>query len=236
MGRFRFVLPAALMIVSGLAAAADASPILGQIDDFEDGTTQNWVINLLGTGAPPPGALPVNLSSGGPAGTDDNFLRLTSVGGGGAGSRLTALNVMQWTGDYLTSGITAISMDVRNLGTTDLELRLLFEDPMGGAPENIAASTDSIFVPGGSGWTQIIFPITPSALTALTGDVNEVLANTTVLRLFHGPLLAFPGPPSVALLDIDNITATQVQAPEPAALALLGLAAAALARRRNRQP
>lgn len=27
--------------------------MIGQIDNFEDGTTQNWIINVLGMGSPP---------------------------------------------------------------------------------------------------------------------------------------------------------------------------------------
>ena len=184
----------ALVCAIGFSTTANAAPILGQVDDFEDGTTQGWVINLLGMGSPPPATLPQNIATGGPAGVDDNFLQLTSIGGNVAGGRLTAANPFgQWAGDYLASGITVISMDVRNLGTSDLELRLLFEDPtfMTG-PANIAVSTDSIFLAAGGGWQSVLFPIVPSALTAVLGNVNDVLSNTTVVRIFHSPTAAFP--------------------------------------------
>src|SRR4029453_3320693 len=104
---------------------------IGQVDNFEDGTTQNWVINLLGMGSPPPSTLPTNVPTGGPAGAGDNYLRLTSTGiPETAGSRLVAVQYQhQWAGNYIAAGITAITMDVNNLGDTDHYLRVLFADP-----------------------------------------------------------------------------------------------------------
>jgi hypothetical protein len=181
---------------------------VGQVDTFEDGTTQNWVINLLNLGAPPAAALPVNIASGGPAGAEDNYLRLTAVGGGGAGGRLVVINFMgQWAGDYIAQGFNAIEMDVNNLGNSDLSLRLLFADPGAGPPANVAVSQVPIVVPAGSGWTSISFPIGPSHLLGLAGEVDEALRNTTELRLFHSADPTFPGPAIVAQLGVDNIRA-----------------------------
>ena len=122
---------------------------IGQVDNFEDGTTQNWVINLLGMGSPP--SPPANIPTGGPAGVGDNYLQLTSTGIlNTAGSRLVGVNYMhQWTGNYIAAGITSLSMDVNNLGNTDLYLRLLFADPMDAPPDNEAFSDDSYLSPGG---------------------------------------------------------------------------------------
>ena len=231
--RVRFGSTLALVFGLALATSANAAPILGQIDDFEDGTTEGWIINLLGMGAPPAETIPTNIPTGGPGGAGDNYLQLTSLGTLGAGGRLTAMNVLgDWAGNYLTSGITAIEMDVINLGNTDLDLRLLFEDPIPNPPQNIAVSTNSILLPAGSGWTHVVFPISPDALTAVLGDVNLALSNTTVLRIFHSTTTTFPGEPVAAQLGVDNIEASQL--PEPATLALFGVAAAAALRRRTR--
>ena len=92
-------LAAALTLAQGAAAVT-----LGQIDDFEDGTTQGWVVGI-GTGATSP-VPPVAVATGGPDGADDGYLLLTSVGGFGAGSRLAVINATQWAGDYTTSGIS----------------------------------------------------------------------------------------------------------------------------------
>lgn len=217
----------------GIAHPA-AAVVLGQTDTFEDGTTQGWIVNVLGLGVHP--APPANVATGGPAGADDNFLLLTSIGGQAAGSRMTVNNGAQWSGDYLAAGIGAISMSVNNLGTNDLFLRLLFEDPMAGPPTNLAFSTDPVIVAAGTGWQSIVFPIAPTDLTALNGTVLDALTGTTLLRLYHSVAPGFPGDPIVAQLGVDNIQA-QAPIPEPGtwALMLAGLGAIGLAMRRARK-
>jgi hypothetical protein len=217
-----------LAVVLGALPASAAPILIGQQDTFEDGTTQGWVVSLLGSPSPVP---PVNVATGGPAGVDDNYLQLTSIGGGGAGSRLTVINPAQWAGDYLAGGVGSVSMDLLNLGATDLSLRLLFEDPAGGPPTNIAASTTPFVLGAGSGWVHATFGIAPADLTALMGDASAALSGATVIRLFHSDVIGFPGLPIVASLGVDNITAEAI--PEPASLVLFSVSLGmALARRR----
>jgi hypothetical protein len=212
--------PPFLAALAALALAQGAAAVtLG----FEDGTAQGWVINLLGAGSPPAAALPANVASGGPDGADDAWLRLTATGLGGAGSRLSAINVSQWAGDYTAAGITAIAMRVVNLGATDLSLRLLFADPGPGPPANQAVSTAAVFVPAGSGWIDVLFPVAVDALTPILGSAELALAGATELRIFHAPLDTFPGPDVAAQLGVDDVRA--VPEPDVAALLALGLAA-----------
>jgi hypothetical protein len=119
-------------------------------------------------------------------------------------------------------------MDLRNFGATDLTLRLLFADPAGGPPANIAVTTASATLPAGGGWTRVVFPVSPGELTVLLGDATPLLGSTTLLRLFHGPGAAFLGDLVNGVLGVDNITAV----PAPAGWLLMATAVGALASRR----
>jgi len=209
---------------------------INQVDDFEDGTTQGWIVNLLGLGAHP--SPPQNIPDGGPSGIGDNYLQIESVGGNAEGSRLSVINLGQWAGDYTSTGITGITADLNNFGATDLNIRLLFEDPTIGPPTNVAVSTD-VFLPAGGGWTPVTFGVTAADLTTLQGDVNALLSGVTALRFIHNPDAGFPPPPIVALLGIDNIQAIgPAVIPEPStavffAVGILGILGLGLKRRRK---
>ena len=201
---------AALCLLGNSAAALT----IGQVDDFEDGTVENWIVGVAGAPHPQP---PENVASGGPAGADDNYLRLTSFGGQGAGSRLVVVNVAQWAGDYAGAGVNAIEMDLLNMGPNDLFIRLLLEDPMGGPPTNVAVSTSAFVLPSASNWTHAVLSLKPEDLTALIGSVNTVLSNATAVRIYSSPVAIFPPDPVIGLLGVDNIRALSVSTPAKAA-------------------
>lgn len=220
----------AVVIVRGLAwpIAAGASPILGQVDTFEDGTVAGWQVGDISHSAPP-----ANIDGGGPAGVDDHYMRLTAFGGGNRpGSRLTAFNEMQWAGDYLAAGITSISMDVRNFGPDDVTLRLLLLTLVAGSFPNAAVTFDGILLPAAGNWTSVSFSLLPSDLNVLEGTAEGALSQATSLRIFHNPDPTFSvapsssSPPVTALVGVDNIRARAATVPEPATLSLLALALA----------
>jgi hypothetical protein len=218
--RFIRVVLSVMALSMTLPANAWASAII--LDDFQDGTVESWVVSGGPGGGVHP-APPANIATGGPSGAGDRYMRLTALGGLGAGSRLTVNNMDQWAMNYIASGVTQIEMDVNNLGNTDLVLRLLFEDPMGAPPTNIAFSDDGIILPAGGGWIHAVFDVTPGALVAALGTAEGALLNTTALRIFHSPVDVFPGEPIVASLGVDNIAAIAPTAvPEPTSLLLLG--------------
>ena len=232
-------MPLLLAGMLGLASVVSAAPILGQVDSFEDGLTAGWSVGAgepVGAQHPAP---PQNVATGGPAGAGDNYLQLTALGATGPGSRLSAFNMDQWAGDYLSAGITALSMDVRNFGPQDVVLRLLLAGPFGPmGPQNAVATSDSISLAAGGGWVRATFSLRPEDLVGLLGTAHGALSQAGELRLFHNPAALFLGPggqssPAVAaVVGIDNVTAV----PEPAALLLLGLAVTLGEAWRQRRP
>jgi hypothetical protein len=231
--------------LSFLTAPAVASPILGMVDTFQSVTTEGWFAGGGPFGQFPP-VPPQVVSTGGPTGANDAYLQIAATGFGGPGGRLVAMNASQWTGDF--TGIPTIEMDVFNFGQVELALRLLFEDPSAGPPTNIAITTTSVAVPSGSGWMRVSLAIDALSLTALEGNVSDLLDSVTLVRLIHAPLAAFPGPPIAAVLGVDNISAGPVDrpgpfpdptpVPEPSTLFLIsgGLVIAGLASRKRRRP
>ena len=202
-----------------MAAAIGTAPVAhavsaGEIDTFAAGV-EGWFAGGGPSGQMPAGS-PAWVATGGPAGAGDGFLRISSTGSDDAGGRLVAMNVAQWAGNYGAAGISAIAMDLRNLGASDLTVRLYFEDPIPGPPRNEAVTTQGVTVPTGGNWMHALFPIGPGSLTVLQGSATTLLGNTTVLRIFSGTAADFPPERFAGQLGVDNIQAV----PEPETFAL----------------
>ena len=202
------------------------------IDDFEDGTTAGWHVGDPDSHPAPP----VNVPTGGPAGVDDAYLQLQAFGGTGPGSRLSVLNLSQWTGDF--TNIAAIGMDVNNFGPNEVVLRLLFVNfpDAPGPPTDVAWTLAPVVVPSGSDWNMVGFSLDPSNLFAPFGTVFGALSDVDELRIFHNPDPAFGGPqvgapPVVVTLGVDNIgvilETTPIPEPSSMLLMLAGLGAGA---------
>ena len=178
-----------------------AQVTLNQVDDFQDGTTQNWRIGGAGGGSGP-----INVADEGPAGAGDNCLQYTSNGVGGmVASRMIFYSQNeQWSGDFIAEGIDQISMDVR-VQTNDLNLRIAMQ----GTGTQIC-TTNAINVEASGNWTSITFPISPSDFTIVSGgsDINTVLGTVGTLRILSNNAPDWLGEEIAAVLQVDNVTAS----------------------------
>ena len=234
------MLRAVLVLALSALTASTAWALPVGIDNFEDGTTIGWHV-----GNPTHPAPPVNVPTGGPAGVDDAYLQIQAFGGEGPGSRLSVLNLAQWTGDF--TSVAGIGMDVNNFGPDEIVLRLLFVNfpDAPGPPTDVAWTVTPVVIPSGSAWNSIGFSLDPSNLFAPFGTVAGALADVDELRIFHNPEPAFGGPsvgaPAVvATLGIDNIgaivEATPIPEPSSMLLMLAGLGAGARRMFRGKRP
>lgn len=211
-GRVRAIaLQRVLGAVCCLALVPAASAIsLSSVNDFESGTTQSW-----GNGGPAPD--PQNISTGGPAGLNDNFLKITSDGSGSAG-KLTSFNRdAAWLGNYLLSGVTAIRMDLQNLGTVSLSIRIAFKGTTSqGAPGY--SSTTAFTLPADGLWYTATFPVNASSMTGVNSPsaFNTFMTNPAEFRILHATSPSLTGTNVTSVLGVDNITAI----PEPGVIAL----------------
>jgi len=214
---------------------------VGQLDNFEDGTLQDWAMGIASVTA----SFMTNITDGGPVGVGDSYLEVTSdrtVSGGG--SRLTFFNRLQWTGDYTAAGITAIAMDLKNFSPSEvLNMRLAINGGFGPSTNmtgGVFTSAASISLDSGSGWTRAVFSLLPGDLISISGgrggnttgnDVQATLANVLELRLLNSATPDWSGLRTTATLGVDNITAV----PLPPSLVLFGSGLVALLPRRRKQ-
>lgn len=192
-----------------LAASPAAGVMLGQVDDFQDGTLQGW-------GG---GASPFNVSTGGPDGTGDRYLRISSLNG-----NLGANHLTHWTGDYVAEAIGSLEFHMNNLGATPLSIRITVFGPSGSY-----SSTNATVLPASSGWVSVEFGLDSASLTQTSGflTLEQTLEDVTTFALRHDPdPISPPGEqnPVTGTLGIDNVTAL----PEPGVIPPLALGSALL--------
>ncbi len=196
-----------------LALASSAHAIgFGQIDDFQDGTTQQWANGGV------PGAPPVlNIATGGPGGAGDRFMQISSTGSG-AGSRLTVFNRAQWLGDYIATGVTSIEVDLNNFSDIELSVRIAFKTDPG--PGSSGFLSLPFILNAGSGWQHAVFTISPATMLAIGGpaDFNTFFSgNFEEIRFINEvDPIDLNGDRVVGQLGIDNVHAV----PEPTTFVL----------------
>jgi hypothetical protein len=226
-----------LLAVGLLPAAGQAGPIVGQIDTFEDNTTQGWSIGtppMPGPGFTPPVIVP----TGGPTGAGDHFMLLTADGVR-PGGRLTVFNRQQWAGDFLSAGVNAVDMDLKNLGTVPLTLsmRIAIKTNDTRTSTGYSSTTPFILPPDGQ-WHHAVFLLDPDNLTPIGSPppLDTLLSNVAEFRILDSVRPALNGDVIDTKVGVDNIRALELPEPGSFALFLAGGAGAWgwLCRRRSR--
>lgn len=191
--------------------------VLGTAHTFEDGTIMNWIGGTDRTNV-----------AGGPGGAADRFLRVQTTATSSAGSHLATHNRgPEWSGDYLGAGVTGVQADLRNLGSTQLTMRLVFFS-LG----TRWTSTTPVVLPAGGGWTRVTFPIGPSDLTRALGTNTyaQMISSVDGIMFRHDLTPSSQGDPINGTLGIDNLLAI----PGPGTAGAVGLLAGLGALRRRR--
>ena len=205
-----FVIGTTVSLLVLLSVELEASPIVGQIDTFSAASTLGWSMGL------PPA--PLVISTGGPAGGGDGYLQITADGVDIDG-RLTVFNRSQWAGDFLSAGVTAVEMDLRNFGDSPLSIRIgLKQSATIGSPG--FASTVGFSLPVDGLWHHATFLLDAADLTRLNSTtllLDTLLSNVAEFRILNSGAPSLTGGFIVGQLGVDNIVAV----PEPSALLLL---------------
>lgn len=196
-------------------------PVVGRVDDFEEGTLEGWSS----------GADYRNISGGGTSGTDDKYLQLERPKPTAPYPfHIGAKNTTTWAGDYLTAGVKAIEMDIKTFsitfGPANLSLRVVLFGP-GGA----FSTKDPITIITDEDWQHVEFGLTRSDLVRVSGygsiyfdpgpeidNLTETLSNVETLLIRHD---SAPEPTPIGLhpehisatIGIDNISAVLGPAP-----------------------
>lgn len=215
-----------LLVSSGNVFAIEA----GQVDDFGDGTEQNWIWGRSGFGGP------IAISGG----IDGSiYLETESFGGGDSpGSRMALINREQWTGDFSSAGISSIRMDALNDGPNfafeDMMLRIGFSSKSASVGSGRVVTSEAFLVARDAGWQQIEFDL--GQLTAIAGsNINEVMSSVSEMRILSTAEPLFIGDQVIARLGVDNIAAVTVPEPStcPAWFALVAFALRRVSRTRK---
>ena len=193
---------------------------VGFLSDFEDNTIQSWTNGSSGPD-------PLNINTGGPLGVNDNFLQITADGSGSVGKLTSFSTSSNWLGNYISAGVTAIEMDLKNFGTTALSIRIAFKTGSSGY-----STTTGFALAADNSWHHASFAVSAAAMTGISGPgtFNTFMTNPGQMRILHSASPSLNGDTLVSQLGVDNIRAV----PESGMALLSMLTGACLLLRRKR--
>jgi hypothetical protein len=215
--RLLFTKSAFAALLAGLLfpMAGRAGPILGQIDTFENNTSDGWMIgDPLARNPPVPGFTPpAIIPTGGPAGVGDHFMLLTADAAR-SGGRLTVFNRDQWAGNFLQAGVNLVEMDLENFGTTPLSMRIAIKAGTGIGSAGYV-STVPFVLPADGQWHHASFLLDPESLTAIGAapPLATLLSNVAEFRILNSARPALNGDDINSQVGIDNIAALEIHEP-----------------------
>ena len=202
-----------LLIVLFCCKVGEATIVIGQTSDFEDGTTQSWTDGGSGGGF---FVTHTNIPNGGPTGVGDNFLQVSQTSTG----RLATVNDSSgWTGDYQAASVTGVRADLNTTHSTPLDIRLVLFDGFNQLADRWT-STNSFTLPNDGLWHTFTFSVQQADLTNVApinpGTYNSIITNVQRLMFRHqsGPASSQGSTLTLATFNIDNIVAI----PEPPSL------------------
>jgi hypothetical protein len=222
-------------LLCGVAAFAD--PVVGQLDDFQSGAgTWQGGGQLTHTDASKV------ITTGGPAGAGDQFLQIDSSVGSDdtqAAPRLLAISstpATEWGGNFVTAGVTGVTMDLMNPNSIALTMRVAFRDGTSmSSPAYVTNNAAAFTLPADGQWHHVTFNFIPTDMTTVgtPGDFTTFLESVQEFRIVDSATASYMGDQfqTQTYFDVDNIQAV----PEPAALVLtvLGLSALVAVRLRR---
>ncbi len=197
----------AFCVASIAALATIDSPSLfavtaGQVDTFQAAGTAGWTDGHGGDNV-------LNIVTGGPVGTGDRYLQVSS-GSFDSESHLITFNQSQWLGNYVTTKVVGLKMDLKNFGTAALPMRIAIREGSAGQTTPGYSSTTAFSLPTDGQWHKsVFFPLAAGTMTAINGPKAFAtdLASVLDFRLLSSTAPNTIGDALNARFGVDNITA-----------------------------
>jgi hypothetical protein len=205
-GVTRAVLLAAIGFVWTIPAPAI---IVNHVDNFNDGTNQDWRVEV-------PGDFPLNQPDFGPNGSGDAALWMATDGAGGSQPELEVFNTSSdWTGSWTAAGVAKIQLDVLGPSSNSFQLQMRLgiagPQPPGEGGSGNTWVTPAIAVSSDGQWHRVTFDVLSANFVSTGGsNVGSALGSVAHFRILHNPEVSFIGADTRSgggEFFLDNITA-----------------------------
>jgi hypothetical protein len=170
------------------------------------------------------------------------YLNIAADGSGVFGKMITFNPNPEWTGNYISAGVTGIRMEIANMSDSDdVFLRVALGNRA--SPQQSGGtwwiSKTAAFIPLQMDWTSVFLPVSESDMIVVGNIMGEsdnesfadTLSNIQNIRILSAAVpLGAIGDEFVGDVGIDNVALV----PEPSTVALIGFGSSVLALGRKR--